>query len=62
MVGTVAIDVASTGTKVEIRSASTPTPATLEDTAVLTSANALRPGHNTSHEAASTCVGSLGNH
>ncbi len=47
VVGTVAIDVASTGTKVEIRSASTPTPATLEDTAVLTSATALRPGHNT---------------
>lgn len=43
VVGTVAIDVASTGTKVEIRSASTPTPATLEDTAVLTSATALRP-------------------
>ncbi|OSC39321.1 murein biosynthesis integral membrane protein MurJ [Mycobacterium decipiens] len=47
VVGTVAINVASTGTKVEIRSASTPTPATLEDTTVLASATALKPGPNT---------------
>jgi len=46
VVGVVNIDVASTGTKVEIRSASTPTPAKLEDTTVLTPATALKPGHN----------------
>ena len=46
VVGVVNIDVASTGTKVEIRSASTPTPATLDDTKVLTPATALKPGHN----------------
>jgi putative peptidoglycan lipid II flippase len=46
VVGVVNIDVASTGTKVEIRSASKPTPATLDDTKVLTPATALKPGHN----------------
>ena len=46
VVGTVNIDVASTGTKVEIRSASNPTPPTLDDTKVLTPATELKPGHN----------------
>ena len=45
-VGVVNIDVASTGTKVEIRSASTPAPASVDDTKVLTPATALKPGHN----------------
>ncbi|HET7073376.1 MAG TPA: murein biosynthesis integral membrane protein MurJ [Mycobacterium sp.] len=47
VVGAVALDVSSTGTKVEIRSSSTPTPSKLEDTTVLTPATALKPGHNT---------------
>jgi putative peptidoglycan lipid II flippase len=46
-VGDVTVDVSSTGTKVEIRSASTPTPAKLEDTVALTKPKLLRPGHNT---------------
>ncbi len=47
VVGAVSIDTPSTGTKVEIRSSSTPTPSKLEDTTVLTPATALKPGHNT---------------
>ncbi|HYB82962.1 MAG TPA: lipid II flippase MurJ, partial [Mycobacterium sp.] len=47
VVGAVSVDVSSTGTKVEIRSASTPTPAKLDDTTLLTPATALKPGHNT---------------
>jgi putative peptidoglycan lipid II flippase len=47
VVGAVSIDTPSTGTKVEIRSAATPTPSTLEDTTVLTPAATLKPGHNT---------------
>ncbi|KAA1246026.1 murein biosynthesis protein MurJ [Mycobacterium simiae] len=47
VVGAVSIDVSSTGTKVEIRSAQTPTPSKLDDTTVLTPATALKPGHNT---------------
>ncbi|MCW2551107.1 MAG: virulence factor mvin family protein [Mycobacterium sp.] len=47
VVGTVSLDVSSTGTKVEIRSASSPTPSKLDDTTVLTPATALKPGHNT---------------
>ena len=46
VVGAVTIDTPSTGTKVEIRSASTPTPAKLDDTTVLAPAFALKPGHN----------------
>lgn len=46
VVSAVTIDVASIGTKVEIRSASTPTPAKLADTTVLIPATALKPGHN----------------
>ena len=47
VVGAVSIDTVSTGTKVEIRSSSTPSPTKLEDTTVLTPATALKPGHNT---------------
>lgn len=47
VVGQVTIDISSTGTKVEIRSSPTPTPAKLEDTTVLTPATSLHPGHNT---------------
>ena len=46
VVGQVTIDTPSTGTKVEIRSASTPTPSTLNDTTVLAPAFPLKPGHN----------------
>ena len=46
VVGQVTIDTISTGTKVEIRSASTPSPAKLDDTTVLAPAFALKPGHN----------------
>jgi putative peptidoglycan lipid II flippase len=46
VVGTVTMDTTSTGTKVEIRSASTATPAKLDDTTVLAPAFTLKPGHN----------------
>ena len=46
VVGQVTIDTPSTGTKVEIRSASTASPARLEDTTVLAPAFTLKPGHN----------------
>jgi putative peptidoglycan lipid II flippase len=46
VVGTVTLDTVSTGTKVEIRSAPTATPAKLDDTTVLAPAFALKPGHN----------------
>jgi len=46
VVGQVTIDTPSTGTKVEIRSASTASPSRLEDTTVLAPALALKPGHN----------------
>ena len=46
-VGEVTIDLNSTGTSVEIRSAQTPTPSSLSDTTVLTPATPLRPGSNT---------------
>ena len=46
-VGEVIIDLNSTGTSVEIRSAQTPTPSSLSDTTVLTPATPLRPGSNT---------------
>ncbi|WP_293324856.1 murein biosynthesis integral membrane protein MurJ [Mycobacterium sp.] len=47
VVGAVNIDVTSTGTKVEIRSAATSNPSKLDDTTVLAPAFALKPGHNT---------------
>ncbi|MBW0013220.1 lipid II flippase MurJ, partial [Mycobacterium sp.] len=46
VVGQVNIDIAGSGTKVEIRSSSTPTPSQLKDTAVLAPATTLKPGHN----------------
>jgi putative peptidoglycan lipid II flippase len=46
-IGEVTINLDSTGTAVEIRSAQTPTPASLNDTTVLTPATPLRPGVNT---------------
>ncbi|MDT5145965.1 MAG: putative peptidoglycan lipid flippase, partial [Mycobacterium sp.] len=46
VVGQVGIDVSGTGTKVEIRSASTSTPSRLDDTTVLAPAFTLKPGHN----------------
>ncbi|KMV22692.1 murein biosynthesis protein MurJ [Mycobacterium heckeshornense] len=46
VVGNVTIDISSTGTKVQLRSSPTPTPAKLEDTAVLTPPTPLQPGHN----------------
>ncbi|WP_372517620.1 lipid II flippase MurJ [Mycobacterium florentinum] len=46
VIGQVSIDTPSTGTKVEIRSASTASPAKLEDTTVLATAFTLKPGHN----------------
>jgi putative peptidoglycan lipid II flippase len=46
VVGQVTIDTTSTGTKVEIRSASTASPGSLNDTTVLAAAFPLKPGHN----------------
>lgn len=46
-IGEVTIDLNSTGTSVEIRSAQSPTPSSLADTTVLTPATALKPGSNT---------------
>ena len=46
-VGEVTIDLNSTGTSVEIRSAQTPTPSSLAETTVLTPATPLKPGSNT---------------
>ncbi|GBG40994.1 murein biosynthesis integral membrane protein MurJ [Mycobacterium montefiorense] len=46
VVGQVTIDTPSTGTKIEIRAASTASPAKLDDTTVLAPAFTLKPGHN----------------
>ncbi|HEY5150748.1 MAG TPA: murein biosynthesis integral membrane protein MurJ [Mycobacterium sp.] len=46
-VGSVSLTVPSTGTQVQIRSASSASPASLDDTAVLTQATTLKPGSNT---------------
>ena len=46
-VGEVTINLNSTGTAVEIRSAQTPTPSSLDDTTLLTPATPLKPGSNT---------------
>ncbi len=43
----VKIDLNSTGTEVEIRSASSPSPSSLDDTTELTPATPVRPGSNT---------------
>jgi len=47
VVGNVTITVSSTGTQVQIRSASTANPASLADTTVLTGPTPLKPGSNT---------------
>jgi putative peptidoglycan lipid II flippase len=46
VVGAVTVDLASTGTKIQIRAASTATPAKLEDTTALTQPVPTHPGHN----------------
>ncbi|MGV0871446.1 murein biosynthesis integral membrane protein MurJ [Mycolicibacterium sp. XJ879] len=46
-VGAVTVDLNSTGTEIEIRSASTSTPSSLADTTVLTPATPVKPGENT---------------
>lgn len=53
-IGEVTINLNSTGTSVEIRSAQTPTPSSLADTTVLTPATSLKPGSNTIKVADST--------
>ena len=47
VVGSVTVAVSSTGTQVQIRSASSSSPATLEDTTLLTGPTLLKPGTNT---------------
>lgn len=46
VIGQVTIDTPSSGTKVEIRAASSTTPSSLNDTTVLAPAFTLKPGHN----------------
>lgn len=46
VVGQVSINTPSSGTKVEIRAASSPSPSSLNDTTVLAPAFTLKPGHN----------------
>ena len=46
VVGAVTVDLASTGTKIQIRSSATSTPAKLDDTTALTQPVAMHPGHN----------------
>jgi putative peptidoglycan lipid II flippase len=47
VVGAVNVDLASNGTKIQIRSSTTATPGKLEDTAVLSQPMPMHPGHNT---------------
>jgi putative peptidoglycan lipid II flippase len=46
VVGAVNVDLTSTGTKIQIRSSSTATPAKLDDTTALTQPTTMQPGHN----------------
>ncbi|GFG87291.1 MULTISPECIES: murein biosynthesis integral membrane protein MurJ [Mycolicibacter] len=46
VIGSVGINVSSTGTRVELRSSTTPRPTRLEDTTLLAPAKALQPGTN----------------
>ncbi len=46
VVGAVTVDLASTGTKIQIRSSATATPAKLDNTTALTQPVAMHPGHN----------------
>jgi putative peptidoglycan lipid II flippase len=47
VVGAVNVDLASTGTKIQIRSSATASPSRLDDTTALTQPTATKPGHNT---------------
>jgi putative peptidoglycan lipid II flippase len=47
VVGAVNVDLASNGTKIQIRSSATATPGKLEDTSVLSQPMPMHPGHNT---------------
>ena len=47
VIGSITIGVSSTGTQVQIRSASSASPDKLEDTALLTGPTLLKPGTNT---------------
>jgi putative peptidoglycan lipid II flippase len=47
VVGAVNLDLASTGTKIQIRSSATATPGKLDATTALTQPTAMKPGHNT---------------
>jgi putative peptidoglycan lipid II flippase len=47
VVGAVNLDLASTGTKIQIRSSATATPGKLDNTTALTQPAAMKPGHNT---------------
>jgi putative peptidoglycan lipid II flippase len=47
VVGSVTVGISSTGTQVQIRSASSPNPDSLEDTTLLTGPTLLKPGTNT---------------
>jgi putative peptidoglycan lipid II flippase len=46
VVGAVTVNLASTGTKIQIRSSATSTPAKLDDTTALTYPVSMQPGHN----------------
>jgi putative peptidoglycan lipid II flippase len=46
VVGAVTVDLASTGTTIQIRSSATSTPAKLDDTTALTQPVSMQPGHN----------------
>ncbi|MBV8178108.1 MAG: murein biosynthesis integral membrane protein MurJ [Mycobacterium sp.] len=46
VVGAVNVDLTSTGTKIQIRSSATATPAKLDDTTALTQPVTMQPGHN----------------
>ena len=59
VVGAVTIDTPSSGTKVEIRSASSPSPGRLEDTKVLVPATTLKPGHNVIKVSSSSSTSNL---
>ncbi len=47
VVGAVNVDLASSGTKIQIRSSATATPGKLDDTKVLSQPTPMHPGHNT---------------
>jgi putative peptidoglycan lipid II flippase len=59
VVGTVLLDLASTGTAIQIRSSPTPTPATLDDTTALTQPISMHPGRNSIPVNASSATSNL---